>query len=81
MKNVVLLRDYDNPWELVQSIAGFVEYKNHQRYQEGLDNPVPADMYFGREKEVLSRRVQIKDKILSERRTQHFNAMRVYNVQ
>jgi hypothetical protein len=46
-----------------------------------LDNLTPADVYFGREKGVLSRREQIKDKTLSERRTHHFNAMRVYNVQ
>ena len=81
MKNVVLLRNYYYPWELVQSIAAFVEYNKLQRYQEALDNPVPADVYFGREKEVISRRVQIKDRTLSERRNQHFYVMHVYNVQ
>ena len=81
MKNVVLLRNYYYPWELEQAISAFVEYYNHQRYHEALDNLTPADVYFGREKEVLSRREQIKDKTLSERRTHHFNAMCVYNVQ
>jgi len=76
-----LLRNYYSPWELEQAIAAFVEYYNHQRYHDALDNLTPADVYFGREKEVLSRREHIKDKTLSERRTHHFNAMRVYNVQ
>jgi hypothetical protein len=66
---------------LEQAIAAFVEYYNHQRYHEALDNLTPTDVYFGREKEVLSRREQIKEMTLSERGTQHVNAMRVYNVQ
>jgi len=80
MKNVVLLCNYYYPWELEQAIAAFVEYYNNQRYHESLDNLVPADVYFGREKEVLSRREQIKEKTLSERRSHHLNIMRVYNV-
>ena len=58
-----------------------MEYYNHQRYHEALDNLTSADVYLGSEKEVLSRREQIKEKTLSERRTHHFNSMRVYNVQ
>jgi len=81
MKNVVLLRNYYYPWELEQAIAAFVEYYNHQRYHEALDNLVPADVYFGREKEVLSKREQIKEMTFSERRAHHLNTMRVYNVQ
>jgi len=48
---------------------------------ESLDNLTPADVYFGREKGVFSRREQIKNKTLSERRIHYFNAMCVYNVQ
>jgi hypothetical protein len=77
MKNVVLLRNYYYPCELMQSIPAFVEYYNRQRYHEALDNMTPADVYFGKEKEVLSRREQIKEKTFSARRTHHFNAMRV----
>jgi putative transposase len=81
MKNVVLLCNYYYPWDLEQAIAAFVEYYNHQRYHEALYNLTPADVYFGREKGVLSRREQIKNKTLSERRIHYFNTMRVYNVQ
>ena len=80
MKNVVLPGNYYYTWKLEQAIAAFVEYYNHQRYHEVLDNLTPADVYFGRDKEVLSRRKQVKEKTLSERRELHFNAMRVYNV-
>jgi hypothetical protein len=81
MKNVVLLRNYYYPWELEQAISAFGKYYNHQRYHGALDNLTPADVYIGREKEVLSRREQIKEKTLSERRIHYFNAMRMYNVQ
>jgi transposase InsO family protein len=32
-------------------LAGY----NHRRYHESLDNVTPADVYFGRAKEVLTR--------------------------
>ncbi len=52
MKNVVKLQNYYYPWELEQEIARFVDYYNHQRYHESLNNLTPADVYFGRDKEV-----------------------------
>ena len=61
MKNVVLLRNYYYPYDLEQANAAFMEYYNHQRYREALDNLTPADVYFGREKGVLSRKEQIKN--------------------
>ena len=61
MKNVVLLRNYYYPYDLEQANAAFMEYYNHQRYHEALDNLTPADVYFGREKGVLSRKEQIKN--------------------
>ena len=60
MKNVVKLRNYYYPWELDQAIEVFVEYYNNQRYHESLENLTPADVYFGRSEEVLSKREKIK---------------------
>jgi putative transposase len=74
MKNVVNLQNYYYPWELEQEIARFVEYYNNQRYHESLDNLTPADVYFGRGKEVLSKREEIKRHTLQQRRLHNAQA-------
>jgi transposase InsO family protein len=68
MKNVVKLRNYYYPWELDQAIEAFVEYYNNQRYHESLENLTPADVYFGRSEEVLSKREKIKRETLQARK-------------
>lgn len=71
MKNVVNLQNYFLPSQLEIEIASFVNYYNHQRYHESLDNLTPADVYFGRAKEVLTKRDQIKKQTLQQRRLQN----------
>ena len=71
MKNIVNLQNYFLPGHLEQEIANFVAYYNHQRYHESLDNLTPADMYFGRAKEVLTKRNQIKKQTMQRRRLQN----------
>jgi putative transposase len=68
MKNIVKLDTFYFPWDLEAAVAAFVDYYNHQRYHEALDNLTPADVYFGRAEEVKSRRAEIKQKTLQERR-------------
>ena len=68
MKNIVKLQNYYSPWKLERELASFVEYYNHQRYHEALDNLTPADVYFGRQKEVLTKREEIKHRTLQQRR-------------
>jgi putative transposase len=68
MKNIVNLQNYFLPGELESQIASFVEYYNNQRYHESLDNLTPADVYFGRTKEVLDKRAQIKKQTMQHRR-------------
>jgi transposase InsO family protein len=75
MKNIVKLDNYYFPWQLEQAIAAFVDYYNHHRYHEALDNLIPADVYFGRAEEVKARRAQIKQKTLQERRNINFQMM------
>lgn len=77
MKNLVLLQNYAFPWALEQEIARFVDYYNHQRYHESLDNVTPADVYFGRAKEVLTRREEIKRQTLETRRRQHTQSLQM----
>jgi tetratricopeptide (TPR) repeat protein len=71
MKNLIQLQNYAFPWDLERQIGCFVDYYNHQRYHESLNNVTPADAYFGRAKEVLTRREEIKRKTLDARRRQH----------
>ena len=68
MKNIVNLQNFYFPTQLEIEIASFVNYYNHQRYHESLDNLTPADVYFGRAKEVLTKRDQIKKQTLQQRR-------------
>jgi hypothetical protein len=60
MENIVNLQNYFLPTQLEIEIASFVNYYNHQRYHESLDKLTPADVYFGKAKEVLSKRDQGK---------------------
>jgi putative transposase len=68
MKSIVKLTTFFFPWELEQTIADFVAYYNTERYHESLDNVTPADVYFGRQQEVLTQRAIIKQQTLTERR-------------
>jgi transposase InsO family protein len=68
MKNVVELENYYFPWELEAALRDFVAYYNNQRYHEALDNVTPADAYFGRRYQILSKRGRIKRRTMQERR-------------
>jgi putative transposase len=71
MKNIVELVNYFDPWTLERALARWVDYYNHQRYHESLDNVTPADQYFGRAQAVQTRREAIKLQTLAARRQQH----------
>ena len=59
-ENIVKLPHYCPPWELNRENATFEEYSNDQRYHESRVNLILADVWLGREMEVLSNREQIK---------------------
>jgi len=71
MKNQVLLENYYLPGDLEARVAAFVDYYNHERYHESLDNLTPADVYFGRGQAILERRERIKRKTIDMRRKHH----------
>ncbi|WP_438994017.1 IS3 family transposase, partial [Pseudemcibacter sp.] len=52
-------------------ITQFIEYYNHERYHESINNLTPADVYFGRDQSILEKRRRIKNKIIKQRRLQH----------
>lgn len=68
MKNQVCLDHYYLPEELEREIARFISYYNNERYHESLQNVTPADVYFGRYKQVLTRRDEIKRHTLKQRK-------------
>src|SRR5210317_1926015 len=71
MKNRILLEHYFLPGDLTRQIEAFIEHYNHHRYHESLKNITPADVYFGRENEILTRREEIKRKTMLTRRLRH----------
>ena len=60
MKNRVLIENYYLPGDLERQIGALVDYYNHQRYHESLNNVTLADVYFGRDKAILREREKIK---------------------
>jgi len=72
MKNRVLLENYYLPGDLERRIETFVEYYNNERYHESLNNVTPADVYFGRDKDIIRERKKIKRNTINQRRLQHF---------
>jgi putative transposase len=62
---------YQLPDRLKQAIGRFVEHYNHQRYHESLNNVMPADVYFGRDQDILARREQTKRQTMLQRRREN----------
>jgi transposase InsO family protein len=72
LKNRILLENYYLPGDLERAVADFVDYYNHHRYHESLDNLTPADVYYGRGQTILLARERIKRKTIEQRRRNHF---------
>jgi len=68
LKNVVMLRNHYLPGELEREIERFVQYYNHERFHESLDNLTPADVYHGRGRDILTARWRLKRQTLQRRR-------------
>lgn len=68
MKNIVKLDNYYYPWDLEAQIERFIDYYNNERYHESLNNVTPADMYFGRFREIVTNREKIKKMTLQKRK-------------
>jgi len=71
LKNRILLENYYLPGDLEAQIGRFIEYYNHRRYHEGIDNLTPADVYFGRGQAILLERERIKRETIEQRRLLH----------
>lgn len=74
MKSIVKLDNYYSPSDLEAAVANFVLYYNEQRYHESLDNLFPVDVYFGRDKEILTQRQKIKQRTFLQRRLDYLQS-------
>jgi putative transposase len=74
LKNRILLENYYLPGALEAQIDSFVEHYNTQRYHESINNLTPADVYFGRGRDILEERQRIKRKTIDQRRLLHRKA-------
>jgi putative transposase len=68
MKNLILLDHYYSPSELSERIREWVDYYNHERYHEAIDNVTPADKFYGRDRMVLERREKVRRETMKMRR-------------
>ena len=73
MKNILLLENYYSPEELTDQLDIFIDYYNNERYHEALQNMTPADVYFGRGRDILSRRERIKKNTMLQRRKYNYS--------
>ena len=73
LKNQILLENYYLPGELENQIQAFIEYYNHERYHEFINNLTPADVFYGRGQKILDRRQQVKLNTLAMRKQMHYH--------
>jgi putative transposase len=73
LKNQILLENYYFPGELQDRICQFVDYYNHERYHESLNNLTPADVFSGRGQSILDEREKIKCRTLAMRRQMYYD--------
>jgi len=73
LKNRVLLENYFLPGDLQAQIEAFVNVYNTERYHESLGNLTPADVFFGRDQDILENRRRIKEATFRARRLAHQN--------
>jgi len=71
-ENQVLLEHYFPPGHLERRIGKFVQYYNHERYHESLNNLTPADVFYGRGQQVLNKREKIKIQTMALKKQMHY---------
>ena len=73
MRNQILLENYYLPGELEIALQRFVDYYNHERYLESLNNLTPADVFYGHGTEISGQRDIIKRATLAMRRNMQYD--------
>jgi len=68
LKREVNQLPYELPSQLERAIADFVDYYNHRRYHKALGDVPPADVLYGRRKQILQRRKEVRLQTINHRR-------------
>ena len=68
LKREVNQLPYELPSQLERAIADFVDYYNHRRYHKALGDVAPADVLYGRRKQILQRRKEVRLQTINHRR-------------
>jgi transposase InsO family protein len=68
LKREVNQLPYEAPSQLEQAIADFVDYYNYRRYHKALGNVTPADVLYGRRKDILEHRKEVQIQTINRRR-------------
>jgi transposase InsO family protein len=73
LKNHILVNHYLLPGALNYELDKYIDYYNNERYHECINNMIPADVYFGRAKEIEIVRNRIKRETMMKRKMQNLN--------
>jgi putative transposase len=68
LKREVNQLPYELPSQLERAIADFVDYYNHRRYHKAIGDVTPADVLYGRRKQILQRRKEVRLQTINHRR-------------
>ncbi|MFC1958808.1 IS3 family transposase [Chloroflexota bacterium] len=68
LKREVNQLPYEAPGQLDKAIADFVDYYNYRRYHKALGDIAPADVLYGRRKQILLRRKEVRAQTINRRR-------------
>jgi hypothetical protein len=61
-------------------IEQFISYDNNQRYHEALNNVAPADVCYGRHREIMTRRELLKQQTLKARKHNNVSQRTAHNI-
>jgi hypothetical protein len=61
-------------------IEQFISYYNNQRYHEALNNITPADVYYGRHRETITRRELLKQQTLKAGNHYNLSQLTAHNI-
>jgi putative transposase len=79
-KNDINSQNYYPSREIDQEIGRFIEFFNNQHYYESLDNVTLADVYYGKNHEIITKSEILKQKTLKVRKRYNLTQLTIQAV-